>query len=234
MYSYTLDLRGVRYWRVTSIRAASVRFRLPPAARPGLAAVTGGNTVGGGAKKAALCTNGAPTNEVAVAGAAGGGASTLTEKSFASWPLHDLRCDAQPRSRATLPHRVHVYSISPPSRSMILPRGALPRVLLPLPRLPLAVLGWAEHGVRGQGMLMPMAWSCGVRRAQNVAMGQAWGFGLGVWKTADVSARSALKIVIGYGQMREISWIWGQTREILPLWQTCEISDARHPHTTHP
>ena len=61
-----------------------------------------------------------------------------------------------------------------------------------------------------------------------------WGFGLGVWKTADVSARSALKIVIGYGQMREISWIWGQTREILPLWQTCEISDARHPHTTHP
>ena len=49
-----------------------------------------------------------------------------------------------------------------------------------------------------------------------------------------MSARSALKIEIGYGQMREIIWIWGQTREILPLGQTCEISEARHRHTTHP
>ena len=49
-----------------------------------------------------------------------------------------------------------------------------------------------------------------------------------------MSARRALKIEIGYGQMREIIWIWGQTREILPLGQTCEISEARHRHTTHP
>ena len=48
-----------------------------------------------------------------------------------------------------------------------------------------------------------------------------------------MSARSALKIEIGYGQMREIIWIWGQTREILQLGQTCEISEARHRHTTH-